>query len=148
MQWRWQGFSTELRRSIETLLKPGEDLLANLPEPERAAVAQAIQEAIPQSLGFIEEAVTRMDHLTSALLRLSRAGHREFHMEELDAGALMQEAVGSLAHQIQSSNIGVKIGPLPRITSDRDAIEQIFGNVLGRGGRLPREGQGLTGRSA
>jgi PAS domain S-box-containing protein len=125
-----KGFSADLRQCIDTLHKSGEALLANLPEPERAAVAQAFQETIPEDLGFIENSVTRMDHLTGALLRLSRAGHREFRMEELDAGALMEETVGSLAHQIQSCNIALEIGPLPRITSDRAAIEQIFGNLL------------------
>ncbi len=124
------GFSAELRGAIDTLRESEEALLANLPEPKRAAVTQALQETIPEDLGFIESSVTRMDHLTGALLKLSRAGHREFHMEELDAGALVQETVGSLAHQIQSRNIALEIGPLPRITSDRAAIEQIFGNLL------------------
>ncbi len=125
-----KGFATELRQSIDTLRQPGEALLANLPEPERAAVAEALQEAIPEALGFIENSVTRMDHLTGALLRLSRVGYREFHMEELDTAAVLQETVGSLAHQIESRSVALEIGPLPRITSDRTAIEQIFGNLL------------------
>ena len=125
-----KGFSAELRRSIQTLLEPGVALLANLPEPARAAVAEALQETIPEALGFIESSVTRMDRLTSALLRLSRAGRTEFHMEELDAWALVQETLGHMAHQIQSRNIAVRIGPLPRITTDRDAVEQVFGNLL------------------
>jgi PAS domain S-box-containing protein len=125
-----KGFSTELRQSIDALRESEEELLANLPESKRAAVAEALKETIPEDLGFIESSVTRMDHLTVALLQLSRAGRREFHMEELDAGALLQETVGSLAHQIASRHIVVEIGPLPRITSDRAAIEQIFGNLL------------------
>jgi signal transduction histidine kinase len=51
-------------------------------------------------------------------------------MEELDAGVLLQEIAGSLAHQIHSRNIALEIGPLPVITSDRTAMEQIFGNLL------------------
>ncbi len=125
-----KGFSNELRHSIATLHEAGEGLLTGLQEPQRAAVAEALQETIPEALGFIESSVTRMDHLTGALLRLSRAGHREMHMEEVDAGAVVQETVGSLAHQIQSRNIAVEIGPLPQIVSDRAAIEQIFGNLL------------------
>jgi len=125
-----KGFSTELRGSIDALHNSEEVMLANLPEPERTAVAVALQETIPEDLSFIESSVTRMDHLTGSLLRLSRAGHREFHMEELNTGALLQEIAGSLAHQIQSRNIALEIGPLPRITSDRAAVEQIFGNLL------------------
>jgi PAS domain S-box-containing protein len=125
-----KGFSADLRDSIDTLLKPGEDLLASLPEPQRAAVAEALQEAIPEALSFIENAATRMDHLIGALIRLSRVGYREFHMEELDAGALMRDTARALAHQIERSHIAVEIGPLPRIVSDRAAIEQVFGNLL------------------
>ena len=125
-----KGFSGELRQAIETLRKPGEALLTNLPEPERVMVAEALQETIPEALGFVESSVTRMDHLTGALLRLSRAGHREFHMEDLDTGLLLQETVGSLEHQIQSRNIAVEVGPLPCVKSDRTAIEQVFGNLL------------------
>jgi PAS domain S-box-containing protein len=125
-----KGFSADLRQSVETLRKSEEAFLANLAEPERAAVAQALQETIPEALGFIESSATRMDHLTEALLRLSRAGRREYHMEELDSMALLQETLRSLGHQIRSRNIAVKAGPLPLITSDRAAIEQIFGNLL------------------
>jgi len=125
-----KGFSSELRHSVDMLRKSEGTLLANLPEPERGAVSVALQETIPEALGFIESAVTRMDHLTSALLRLSRVGQRELHMEELDAVALLQETLRTLGHEIQSRNIEVKTGPLPLITSDRSAIEQIFGNLL------------------
>ena len=122
-----KGFSVDLRQSIDTVQKSEEAMLANLEEPERSAVAEALREIIPEDLGFIESSVTRMDHLTGTLLQLSRAGHRELHMEELDAGALVQGIVASLAHQIQSHNIAVEIGPLPRITSDLAAIERLIG---------------------
>lgn len=124
------GFAAELRSSLEVLRQPVERLLPNLPEPERAAVAQALEEGIPEALGFIENSVTRMDHLNSALLRLARVGHREFHLQELDTGELLRETLGTLAHQIESRKVELKIGPLPRIRSDRTAIEQIFGNLL------------------
>ena len=125
-----RGFSSELRDSIATLRKSEEVLLANLPEAERAAAAQALQETMPEDLDFIENAVTRMDHLTAALLKLARVGRRELHMEQLDAGALLEETLRTLGHQIQTRNIAVRTGPLPVITSDRSAIEQVFGNLL------------------
>jgi PAS domain S-box-containing protein len=124
------GFAAELRSSLEVLRKPVERLLPNLPEPERAAVAQALEEGMPEALGFIESSVTRMDHLNSALLQLARVGHQDFHMQELDTGELLRETLRTLAHQIESHKVELKIGPLPRITSDRTAIEQIFGNLL------------------
>jgi PAS domain S-box-containing protein len=125
-----KGFSTELRYSLDTVRKSAEVLLASLEEPGRIAVARALQEEVPEALGFIESSVARMDHLIGALLRLSRVGYREFHMEELDAGVLVQETLRSLAHQIESRKIKLTIGQLPIISSDRTAIEQIFGNLL------------------
>jgi PAS domain S-box-containing protein len=125
-----RGFAAELRRSLEALRKPVESVLENLAEPERSAAAQALDEAVPEALGFIESSVTRMDHLISALLRLSRVGYREFHLEDLDTGELLNETLRSLAHQIESRKVELKIGPMRRITSDRTAIEQIFGNLL------------------
>jgi signal transduction histidine kinase len=71
-----------------------------------------------------------MDHLIGALLRLSRVGYREFHMEELDTRQLLDETLRALAHQIESHKVEMKIGALPRIWSDRTAMEQIFGNLL------------------
>lgn len=125
-----RGFAGELRRSIEALRKPVEALLPNLPEPGRSAAAEAFDQAVPEALGFIESSVTRMDHLIGALLRLSRVGYREFHLEELDTGELLEETLRALAHQIGSRKVELKIGPLRRIVSDRTAIEQIFGNLL------------------
>ena len=125
-----RGFSGELRRSLEAVRRPVESVLDNLDEPERSATAQALDEAVPEALGFIESSVTRMDHLISALLRLSRVGYREFHLEELDTRQLLDETLRALAHQIESHKVELTIGPLPRITSDRTAMEQIFGNLL------------------
>jgi PAS domain S-box-containing protein len=125
-----RGFSAELRRSLEALRKPVEALLPDLAEPDRSATAEALGQSVPEALGFIESSVTRMDHLIGALLRLSRVGYREFHMEELDTGELLAETLRTLAHQIESHKVELKIGVLPRLVSDRTAVEQIFGNLL------------------
>jgi PAS domain S-box-containing protein len=125
-----KGFASELRFSLDTIRRPAEALLASLPEVERAAVAQALHESVPEALGFIESSVTRMDHLIAALLRLSRVGYREFHMEELDTGALLQDTLRTLAHQIESRKVQLTVGPLPHVVSDRTALEQVFSNLM------------------
>ncbi len=125
-----RGFAAELRRALDALRRPVEATLTNLIEPDRTAVAQALDESVPEALGFIESSVTRMDHLISALLRLSRVGYREFHIEELDTGELLQETLRTLAHQIESRKVEMTVGPMPRISSDRTALEQVFGNLL------------------
>ncbi len=125
-----KGFAFELRSSVNTIRKPLESLLESLDEQDRAAVTQALNDAIPEAVGFIESSVSRMDSLIAALLRLSRVGYREFLIQELDTEALVGETLRTLAYQIESRNITVKTGPLPRITSDRAAMEQIFANLL------------------
>ncbi len=125
-----RGFTAELRHSFEALKDSIESLLPNLEQPRRGVATQALGEDAPEALGFIESSVTRMDHLISALLRLSRVGHQELVMEKLDPERLLQDTLRALAHQIESRHVEVKIGPLPGITSDRTAIEQIFGNLL------------------
>ncbi len=125
-----KGFAGELRCSVDALRKWAGALLECIEEPERTAVAQALEDEIPEALGFIESSVTHMDHLITALLRLSRISYRKFHMEELDAGALLQETLRALAPQIEDRKVELTIGPLPGVVSDHVALGQVFRDLM------------------
>ncbi|MGA2435552.1 MAG: ATP-binding protein, partial [Bryobacteraceae bacterium] len=125
-----KGFSAELRESLDTIRQPVENALPAMGDSEREAVRDAIRVGIPEALDFIESSATRMDHLINALLKLSRLGHREFRMEELNMRELVQLTVDALAHQIETRGAEMKIGELPVAVADRTAVEQIFGNLL------------------
>ena len=71
-----------------------------------------------------------MDHLIRAMLHLSRLGHRDLHLESLDMQALVHGTVQTLAHQIAERQAQVTVDPLPTVTADRTAMEQIMGNLL------------------
>ncbi len=51
-------------------------------------------------------------------------------MEELEAGTLVQETVHTWGTRSRAATSRCRSAPLPRIVSDRTAIEQIFGNLL------------------
>ncbi|WP_280525322.1 sensor histidine kinase [Methylobacterium oxalidis] len=114
------GFSSEL----ELLRAEIAGALRGHPEAER------LDGDFAESLGFIRAAVAKMDGLIAAILRLSREGERRFRPEPLDMGALVRGLADAQRHQAARAGAAVEIGPLPDLTADRLAVEQIFGNLL------------------
>jgi PAS domain S-box-containing protein len=125
-----KGFASELRAACDVLQAALPAALPHLEAPQRADVSRALDQDIPEALGFIETSVTRMDHLIRAILQLSRLGRRDLHCEPLDMRALVQETVQTLAHQIAQHQAQVTVEPLPIVGADRTAMEQIVGNLL------------------
>jgi len=125
-----QGFASELRTASDVLQDALPVALPHLEPLQRADVARALDQDIPEALGFIETSVTRMDHLIRAMLHLSRLGRRELHREPLDMLSLVQETVQTLTHQIAQRQAQVTVDPLPTVMADRTAMEQVMGNLL------------------
>ena len=125
-----KGFSSELRAACDVLQTTLPALLPHLEALQGADVSRALDQDIPEALGFIETSVTRMGHLIQAILHLSRLGRRELAYEPLDMRALVQETVQTLAHQIAQRQAQVTVAPLPTVMADRTAMEQIMGNLL------------------
>jgi signal transduction histidine kinase len=71
-----------------------------------------------------------MDRLISAILNLTREGRREFDPMRIDTRELIEAVVATLAHQAAEAQAQIRIEPLPEITSDRLALEQIFSNLI------------------
>jgi signal transduction histidine kinase len=71
-----------------------------------------------------------MDRLINAILKLSREGRRLLTPERLDMNRVLAELVDSLKHQIEEAGAVITVGPLPGLTCDRTAIDQIFSNLL------------------
>ncbi len=125
-----KGFSAELRAAVDIIGAGVEGVLPRLPEDQVSTVHDAIQKDIPEALGYIDSAVSRMDHLTSAVLKLSRLGRRELNIEAVDMNALVQNILNSLAHQIKEQQVKGTVGQLPPMMADRLAMEQIMANLL------------------
>ncbi|SFG89510.1 MHYT domain-containing protein [Methylobacterium gossipiicola] len=115
------GFTSELEETR------GDIARALQGHPEAARIDTDLREA----LGFITAAVTRMEGLIAAILRLSREGRRAFRAEPLDMTALVRRLADAQQHQTAAVGARVSLaGPLPEIVADRLAIEQIFANLL------------------
>jgi signal transduction histidine kinase len=125
-----KGFASELRTACDMLQATLSTILPHLEAPQRADVSRALDQDIPEALGFIDTSVTRMDHLIRAILHLSRLGRRELFLEPLDMRALVQGTVQTLAHQIAQHQVQVTVEQLPTVIADRTAMEQIMGNLL------------------
>ena len=83
-----------------------------------------------EALEFIKSSIAKMDRLISAILSLTREGRREFDPVRIDMRELIEAIVTTVAHQASEAEADIHIEPLPEITSDRLAIEQIFSNLI------------------
>jgi PAS domain S-box-containing protein len=125
-----KGFAGELQNACAVLTEYLPPILPHLDTPQQALVQQALHEEIPEALNFINTAVTRMDRLTQAILRLARLGRQTLTLEPIASADVVQEILQTLAHQIAQQHIQVSVGPLPIVQADRTALGQIFGNLL------------------
>jgi len=125
-----KGFAAELRAALAVIGSAVITALPHLDEKRRPAVATALQEDVPEALGFIDSSVTRMDRLVNALLELSRLNRGELRLDPVDMNALVQETLQALAHQIEQRQVSVTVGSLPTVVADRTSMEQIVGNLL------------------
>ena len=124
------GFAGELRHACTVLTEALPDVLPHVERRQKAEVTRALEEDIPEALGFIETSVTRMDRLIQAVLQLSRLGRQELSLEPVATETLVHDTLRTLAHQIAQRQIQVTVGPLPVIHADRLSLVQIFGNLL------------------
>ncbi len=81
-------------------------------------------------MSFIKAAITKMDGLINAILKLSREGRRNFQPEPLAMTALVQGLADAQRHQAETAGAAITIGDLPGLVADRVAVEQIFGNLI------------------
>jgi len=125
-----KGFAGELRHACVVVRDAMEVAWPHLGVAQRQAVTRALQEDVPEALGFIDASATRMDQFVRALLTLSRVGHRDLSLTPIDMNALVEETLRTLAHQIEEGQVRVTVAPLPQVVADRTSMEQIMGNLL------------------
>lgn len=134
------GFTSELEDAqrvaadyIADLVKEG---AVAVPEPVTVAVSQDM----PEAIRFIRVATSRMDRLIKAILQISREGRRSLSGELVDLNALFDDLGASLVSQFEAAGASLQVGPLPRVRSDRLALEQIFANLLDNAVKYLRPG--------
>ena len=125
-----KGFTAELKSALEVLEGPMTSVLSQLSEEQRQKATEALQQDIPEALDFIDSSATRMDNFVTAILKLSRIGRRELKFESVNPTEIVESVLKGLAHQIAARDVKVTVGPLPEVSADRTALEQIMGNIL------------------
>jgi hypothetical protein len=133
------GFTSELEHLRDAVFERVESLRGRVPE-ESAEADETLKADFAEALGFIKTSIDKMDRLIHAILTLARQGRREFKGEPIDTTALLQRIADSVAHQAQERGAEIRIAPLPAVTSDRLALEQIFSNLLDNALKYLRDG--------
>ncbi len=123
-----QGFSRELSRTCEGL----RGKLGSSPEPTvaKAALHVALEEDIPEALGYIQAGVAKIDLLLAGLLRFSRLGRAALTIEPLDMNEMLRSIAEAMEFQLQQAGAQLKIGALPECMGDSSQINQVFSNLL------------------
>lgn len=149
------GFTSEL----DAATKPLGDMVRRVSEAAPDLVDEdarlAVDEDLPEAIGFIRSSTQKMDRLINAILRLSREGRRVLTPEHLDMNAIVETIVASIQHRLLEAGAEIEVQALPPIVCDRVAIEQIFSNLIensvkylrpGRPGKIVVSGQRRHGR--
>ncbi len=99
-------------------------------EPGLEGQDRQLSQDFSEALSFIKSSIAKMDRLITAILNLTREGRREFEPARIDTRELIEGIVATVAHQAAEANAQIRLAPLPQITSDRLALEQIFSNLI------------------
>jgi PAS domain S-box-containing protein len=124
-----QGFSQELTMTSDALQK----VLArpDVPEDIRREAQQLLGSELQESIAFIGNAVRHLGNIIDGLLRLSRVGRIEYESNAVDVGAVVADIAAAMHTTVVASGGRIQIDPLPTVLGDRNAIGQIFANLLG-----------------
>jgi PAS domain S-box-containing protein len=124
-----QGFSHELRtgaRALEQLLSDPE-----VPPRVQARARALLSGDLEESLGFIGNAVKHLSNIIDGLLRLSRIGRIEYESKSVDTNRVVAGILSAMHTTVAQSGATIEVKPLPTVRGDRNAIGQIFANVIG-----------------
>jgi signal transduction histidine kinase len=105
-------------------------MAADTKNPRLEPADRQLSDEFAEALSFIKSSIGKMDRLISAILGLTREGRRDFMPVPINTRALIEGIVATLAHQAAQAEARIAVGALPRIESDRLALEQIFSNLL------------------
>ncbi len=123
-----QGFSRELTRTCEALHKTlAASSDATVP---KADLRLAIEEDIPEALGFIQAGVSKIDSLLKGLLRFSRLGRAALTIEPLSMQEMIRQIAHAMEFQLQQTSARLDISELPDCFGDATQINQVFSNLL------------------
>ena len=124
------GFTSELETGMQAIDRYLATA-ANDDDPTLKEARQALDAEMPEAIGFIRSSTGRMDNLINAILKLSREGRRRLEPQRIEMAKLLDVATDTVVHRLAEGGGEIAVAnPVPDVTSDRLAIEQIFGNLI------------------
>ena len=124
-----QAFSQELSLVLESIrqLIAGSDWPAERTEQGLTLIDVDMQRGIR----FIQTAVTRLDAIIDALLRLSRAGRVEYRPQWIDTIKWSAGSWRVCRPPFSIAESMLEVADLPECWGDPTAVEQVFANLIG-----------------
>ena len=148
------GFTSELDEARKIIHAHLEELYEKQPDLRDEETWLAVDEDLPEALGFIRSSTEKMDRLINSILELSRQGRRKLQPELLDMEELAQSIADSIHQTAEDAGATVEVKSIPDLESDRIAVEQILQNLIenaikylkpGRAGEIVVEGSSAVG---
>ena len=125
-----KGFFREIEVALDLIRPVLTEALTAIDVANKEEVTVAFCEDLPEAVDFIDAAISKMESLINAILKLSRLERRELLLERLNIRAIVRDTLKSLGHQIKTHGIILSVGDLPETTADRVSMEQIFTNLV------------------
>lgn len=120
-------FDTSLKPVTNYVLADGKTLTQDVIREARLAV----EEDIPEAIGFIRSSTRKMDQLINAILKISRDGQRKLQPEKVDIETLLSSLSETVRHQITANGGEIHVDtPKLTVVTDRISLDQILGNLL------------------
>jgi PAS domain S-box-containing protein len=124
-----QGFSQELTHTSDSLHQLLER--PDVPEDVRARASALLGGELQESLMFIRQGVKHLGSIIDGLLRLSRVGRVEYESTPVDVQVVVSDILAAMHTSVVESGGRIETGRLPVVLGDRNAIGQVFANLLG-----------------
>jgi PAS domain S-box-containing protein len=124
-----QAFSQELSLVLESIrqLITG----SGLPADKAEQGLRLIDVDMQRGIRFIQTAVSRLDAIIDALLRLSRVGRVEYQPQRINANQMVGRILESMSATLFDRGVAVEVADLPDCWGDPTALEQVFANLIG-----------------
>jgi signal transduction histidine kinase len=124
------GFTSELETFRKNMFERLAALRAQAPGPDADNDDAALGGEFDEAVEFIKGSIAKMDRLINAILVISREGRRNLRAEPVDMTALVRAVADGFMHRTLEIGAEIIVEPLPAMTIDRLAIEQVFSNLL------------------
>lgn len=103
--------------------------------------AGQLSEEADEFIGFIVDAVKRMQAMIQGLLDYSRLETNAAPFARIDCDQLLEDVIDNLQAAIEESAAVVTHDPLPALTGDRAQVLRLFQNLIGNAIKFRRPGE-------